>query len=262
MISQIWNLVLYQPLLNALAFLVSIIPGGDVGIAVIVLTILVKVILFPLSRKSIESQAQMNMLAPELQKIKESGASKEEQATRTFELYKQHKTNPFSGCLLMLIQIPIIFALYYVFLKGIHFQNGVLYSFVHIPAHMNMIFLGIVDIGKKSLLLAILAGVSQSLQAHFMPMPALSGGANPSFQDSFGKSMNMQMKYVFPFIVAFIAYNISGAVALYWITSNLFMVGQQIYIKKKVFTPNMIKVESKVILEEMKQLDKEKKLTK
>ncbi len=234
MLSSIWNAILYHPLLNALAFLVSIIPGGDVGVAVIVLTILVKVILFPLSQKSIESQAQMNLLTPELNRIKESGKSKEEQAKLTFDLYKQHKTNPFSGCLLLLIQLPIIFALYYVFLKGIHFQSGVLYSFVHIPEHMNMIFLGIIDIGKKSLVLAILAGISQSLQAHFMPQPSASSSSG-SFQESFGKSMNMQMKYVFPFLVAFIAYNISGAVALYWITSNLFMVGQQIYVKKKEF---------------------------
>jgi len=234
MISHIWNALLYQPLLNALAFLVSVIPGGDVGVAVVLLTILVKVVLFPLSQRSIESQAQMNILTPELNKIKLSGASKEEQAKLTFDLYKKHKTNPFSGCLLVLIQIPIIFALYYVFYKGIHF-DGVLYSFVHIPAHINMIFLGIVDISKKSLILAILAGISQSLQAHYMPKPATSPSGAASFQESFGKSMNMQMKYVFPFIVAFIAYSISGAVALYWITSNLFMVGQQIYIKKKEF---------------------------
>jgi membrane protein insertase Oxa1/YidC/SpoIIIJ len=100
---------------------------------------------------------------------------------------------------------------------------------------MNMIFLGILDISKKSLILAVLAGISQSLQAHFMPKPPISSGNTASFQESFGKSMNMQMKYVFPFLVAFIAYNISGAVALYWITSNLFMVGQQIYVKKKEF---------------------------
>jgi YidC/Oxa1 family membrane protein insertase len=234
MLGNIWNTVLYHPLINALAFLVSVIPGGDVGVAVIVLTIIVKVILFPLSQKSIESQAQMNILAPELNKIKESGASKEEQARLTFELYKIHKTNPFSGCLLVLIQIPIIFALYYVFFKGINFQTG-LYSFVHAPAHMNMIFLGLIDISKKSLILAILAGVSQYLQAYYMPKPALSGSTKASFQDSFTKSMNTQMKYVFPFIVAFIAYSISGAIALYWITSNLFMVGQQIYVKKKEF---------------------------
>ncbi len=239
MISNIWNIVLYQPLLNALAFLVSIIPGGDVGLAVIILTILVKIILFPLSQKSIESQAEMNILTPELNKIKASGASKEEQARLTFELYKKHNTNPFSGCLLVLIQIPIIFALYYVFLRGINFEAGLLYSFIHIPAHVNMIFLGILDVSKKSLLLAILAGVSQYLQAHFMPARNAShsdaGGPKPteSFQDSFAKSMNMQMKYVFPFLIAFIAYSVSGAVALYWITSNLFMGAQQIYVKKE-----------------------------
>src|SRR3989344_4183669 len=118
MLANIWNAVLYHPLLNALAFLVSIIPGGDVGIAVIILTLFVKIILLPLSQKSIESQAEMNILAPELNKIKKSGVSKEEQAKQTFELYKKHKVNPFSGCLLVLIQIPIIFALYFVFYKG------------------------------------------------------------------------------------------------------------------------------------------------
>ncbi len=244
MLSNIWNTILYQPLLNALAFLVSIIPGGDVGLAVIILTILVKIILFPLSQKSIESQAQMNILTPELNKIKASGASKEEQARLTFELYKEHKTNPFSGCLLVLIQIPIIFALYYVFLKGIKFDGGLLYSFVHVPKHINMVFLGVLNITQKSLILAILAGVSQYLQAYFMPKPVLSpntDNSKNSFQESFTKSMSMQMKYIFPFIVAFIAYSISGAVALYWITSNLFMVGQQIYVKKKEFSNLVIK---------------------
>jgi YidC/Oxa1 family membrane protein insertase len=237
MLSNIWNFVLYEPLLNALAFLVSVIPGGDVGVAVIILTIIVKIVLFPLSQRSIESQAQMNLLAPEINKIKASGVSKEEQARLTFELYKTHKTNPFSGCLLVLIQIPIIFALYYVFLKGINFDNGILYSFIHVPAHSNMIFLGLIDITQKSIILAVLAGLSQYLQAHFMPIPnpSPSNNTTPSFSDSLSKSMHMQMKYIFPFVVAFIAYSISGAVALYWITSNLFMVGQQMYIKKKEF---------------------------
>ena len=236
MFQNIWDTVLYHPLLNALAFLVSIIPGGDVGVAVIILTILVKLALFPLSQKSIENQAAMNMLAPELDKIKKSGTSKEEQAKLTFELYKKHKTNPFSGCLLVLIQVPIIFALYYVFFKGINFEGGGLYSFVHIPEKINMVFLGLINLGGKSLILAILAGVSQYLQAYFMPKPftssSVSGKDNPSFTESFSKSMTMQMKYVFPFVVAFIAYSISGAVALYWITSNIFAVGQQIYVNK------------------------------
>jgi YidC/Oxa1 family membrane protein insertase len=237
MLSNIWNFFLYQPLLNALAFLISIIPGGDVGIAVIILTILVKLVLFPLSQKSIESQVEMNILAPEIEKIKKGGASKEEQARLTFDLYKKHNTNPFSGCLLVFIQIPIIFALYYVFYKGIHFDGGLLYSFVHIPAHMNMLFLGILDIGGKSIFLAVLAGISQFLQAYFMPQPPIasvsSADSSKSFQASLSKSMNTQMKYVFPFLITWIAYRISGAVALYWITSNLFMVGQQIYVKRE-----------------------------
>lgn len=238
MLSNIWNIVLYEPLVNALAFLVSVIPGGDLGLAVIILTIVVKFLLLPLSHRSIESQAEMNMLAPELNKIKQSGASKEEQARQTFELYKKHKVNPFSGCLLMLLQIPIIFALYYVFLRGINFDSSYLYSFVQAPDNASHMFLGLLDITGKSVVLAALAGISQFLQAYFMPKPiaAQSDPKNASFSDSFAKSMHLQMKYVFPFVVALIAYNISGAVALYWITSNAFMTVQQLYLKKKEFS--------------------------
>ena len=232
MLHTLWNTILYQPLLNVLALLVSIVPGGDVGLAIIILTLLVKIVLYPLSQRSIESQAKMNLLAPELKKIKESGKSKEEQARLTFELYKANKANPFSGCLLVLIQIPIIFALYWVFYKGISFDGGLLYSFVEAPERVNMFFLGVLDISQKSLILAILAGISQYLQAHFMPKPASTGEVG-SLSHSFSKSMHFQMKYFFPFLVAFIAYTISGAVALYWITSNIFSIGQQIYATKK-----------------------------
>jgi membrane protein insertase Oxa1/YidC/SpoIIIJ len=98
-----------------------------------------------------------------------------------------------------------------------------------------MNFLGVVDIGGKSLVLAILAGVSQFFQAYFMPKPKISSGSNKkeSFQESFSKSMNMQMKYIFPILVTFIAYRISGAIALYWVTSNVFAIGQQIYARRK-----------------------------
>ena len=233
MLKGLWDNILYEPLVNILALFVSIIPGGDLGIAVILLTILVKLVLFPLSQRSIENQAKMNLLAPELNKIKARGASKEEQAKQTFELYKKHKTNPFSGCLLVLIQIPIIIALYYVFFKGIDLQNGVLYSFIPRPEHLNTLFLGVIDISGKSLFLAILAGISQYFQAHFMPKPDTSSATPGSFQESFAKSMHFQMKYFFPFLIAFFAYSISGAVALYWLTSNIFTIGQQMYSNKK-----------------------------
>ncbi|MFZ2205674.1 MAG: YidC/Oxa1 family membrane protein insertase [Minisyncoccia bacterium] len=231
--TEIWNIVLYKPLVNTLAFLVSVVPGGNVGVAIIVLTMLVKTALIPLSQRSIESQAKMKLLEPEMKSIKASGATKEEQAKQTMELYKKHKTNPFSGCLLVLIQIPIIFALYYVFYKGIKFDDGLLYSFVHVPERINMFFLGM-DLGQKSMLLAVLAGVSQFLQAYYMPKIAPSKSSDKaSFQESFAQSMQMQMKYFLPILIVFIAYSISGAVALYWITSNMFTVVQQIYANKK-----------------------------
>lgn len=241
MIKNIWDIVLYKPLLNALAFLVSVIPGGDIGIAIIVLTILVKTVLFPFSQKTIESQAKIKKLEPELAKIKESGKNKEEQARLTMELYKERKVNPFSGCLLTLVQIPIIFTLYFVFYRGINLDASVLYTFIPAPENINMLFLGILDLSSKSIVLAILAGVSQYFIAHFQPKPIKNLDINSnkmlakpaSFQESLTKSMNTQMKYVFPFVIAFIAYTISGAVALYWITSNIFTIAQQIYATRK-----------------------------
>ena len=242
MLSHFWTLFLYQPLLNILAFLVSVVPGADLGVAVILLTLFVKVVLFPLSQRSIESQAKMNLLAPELKKIKDSGASKEEQAKQTFELYKKYKTNPFSGCLLVLIQIPIIFALYFVFYHWKTFDINLIYSFIHIPPNVSNHFLGLIDISKTHIwFLAILAGASQFFQAYYMPKPAATTATpgKESFQDSFSRSMQTQMKYVFPFVVAYIAYSVSRAIALYWVTSNVFAIGQQIYAKKK---NNMVQV--------------------
>ncbi len=232
MLHNIWDILLYKPLINALAFLVSVIPGGDVGVAVIVLTIVVKIALYPLSQHSIENQAKMALLAPELNNIKKSGATQEEQAKKTFELYKKHKTNPFSGCLVQIPIIIIFISLYYVFYNGVNFKPEALYSFIHVPENINLFFLGLLDISQKSLILALLAGVSQYFQAYFMPKPPLPQGEAGSFQESFSKSMNVQMKYLFPILMAFIAYR-SGALALYWITSNIFTIGQQIYAERK-----------------------------
>ncbi len=239
MLSNIWNTFLYNPLINALAFLVSVVPGGDVGLAVILLTIFVKLILFPLSQHQIRNQAAMAILAPEIDKIKKSGASQEEQARLTFELYRQHKTNPFSGCLAIIPTIFVLIALYQVFIKGINFDPNLLYSFVSKPENASMMFLGLIDISKKSFILAVLAAFTQYLQVHFMPQPpALKSEDKDSMQANFSRGMYTNMKYGFPVLIFVILYtdfmgiSLSGAVALYFITSNLFAIAQQIYVKK------------------------------
>lgn len=234
----IWQTALYQPLLNLLIGIVNTVAFGNLAIAVIVLTVLVKIALIPLTRRSIEGQLAMKALEPEIAKLKASGLSKEEQAKKTFELYKLHKTNPFAGCLLILIQLPIIFALYYVFFHGIGDASGLLYSFVKMPEHISTGFLGIADITKPSIVFALLAGASQFLQFHFSPTqqkrPAPPAGTKPSFQDDLSRSMNTQMKYVLPVMIALISLKLSAAVALYWIVSNIVTILQELVIRRKI----------------------------
>lgn len=240
MISETFNIIFYQPLYNGLVFLISHVPGADVGIAVVILTLLVKIIILPLSHKSVASQAKMRSIEPEIKKVKEKHKDKQEQARQVMDLYKKHGVNPFSGCFLMLIQLPVIFALYWVFLKGLahNIDQSLLYSFVAVPEQVNMLFLGFIDMAKKNIFLAALAGISQYFQMKLsMPPVPLDIGEKKkgdiSFKDEFAKNMNVQMRYMLPGIVFFVAYSISSSVALYWLVSNLFSIGHELIVKRK-----------------------------
>lgn len=228
--ENLWNTVFYEPLYNALIFLTGIVP--DIGIAVVVLTVLVKIILYPFQTKSIKSQIELKQIQPEIDKIKEKFPNKEDQARETFALYKERKINPFSGCLLVLVQIPIIIALYQVFIRGLLDHDGVLYSFVSFPETVSTMFLGIIDISQKSIIFAILAGVTQFFQARMSLSRNTVDVNDKSFKGEFMRSMNVQVKYILPVFVGVIAYQVSGAVALYWTTSNLFGIFHEWRIRK------------------------------
>lgn len=234
MFNSIWMNFFYEPLYNSLVFLISHVPWSDVGIAVVALTVLVKIITFPLTQKSLKSQIKMREIEPELEKIKKDFPNKEEQAKKTFELYKIHKINPLSGCLVLIVQLPILIALYKVFYSGLVFDENLMYSFVHYPENLNTMFLGIIDIAKKSIPLALLAGITQFVQIR-ISMPAYKAKeGDTSFKGELMKSMNMQMRYVMPVFIAFIAYTTSGAIALYLVVNNLVSAAQEIFIKKKL----------------------------
>ncbi len=240
MFFTFYHAVFSTPLYNGLIFLVRYLPHGDVGLAIILFTILVRLILFPLSKRSLQNQKQMRELEPEMKKIKEEFKdNKEEQAKRTMALYKEKKLNPFSGILLVLIQIPIIIALYQVFLHGglPAINTSLLYSFVKAPTEVSMIFLGFFDVAaKKNIILAILTGLTQYLQARFSLPPSVpkpKDGKPGNFQDEFTRGMSTQMKYVLPVFIAFITYGLSGAVGLYWVTNNLFTIGQEFWMRRK-----------------------------
>jgi YidC/Oxa1 family membrane protein insertase len=235
--SALYHAIIVNPLYNALIGLFAVAPWVDAGIAVVILTIIVRLILYPLSRKAVLTQVRMQEIAPELAKIKEKYKDNEEQARKTLELYKEKSVNPFSGVSVLLIQLPIIFALYRIFLHAgfPNVDSTLLYSFVHIPDHISIMFLGLFDITQKSVILALLAAASTYFQlkiATARAVPAKTEKGN--FADDLSRSMQTQMKYIFPILVFFIAYKISGVIALYWLTSNLFTIGQEIVVRRKL----------------------------
>lgn len=236
MISSIWHLVVYQPLYNILILLVGVLPGHSVGGAIILLTFLVKLALYPIAGKAIDAQHSMRKLEPELKKIREIHKDdKQKQAKHTMELYQKHEITPLSGCLPLFIQIPVIIGLYWVFLKGLSINPQLLYSFVGAPDSLDMQFL-MFDLGKKSLFLALLAAFSQYLQVTIsMPKKALEEkkDGERTLQEDFAKSMQMQMRYVLPVMIGFIAYKSAAAVALYWATSNILGIIQEILMRRR-----------------------------
>ena len=237
--ASFFHTIIFEPLYNGLVFLIDITPFADVGIAVIIFTCIVKLLLFPLSKKAVKTQMAMKAIEPETEKIKNQFKNnREELARQTMALYKKHQVNPFSSFAVILIQIPIILGLYYVFFKGglPTINTDWLYSFVAAPDKVNMIFLGLLDISKKSIFLALLAGVSQFFQAKLAMPPIKPRGAEPDFKADLARSMGLQMRYIFPIVVVFIAYSISGAIALYWTTSNIFAIGQELIIRRQLKT--------------------------
>lgn len=237
MVSGIWHAVVYQPLYNVLVFFIDIFPGHSVGLAIIILTVLVKLALFPLTGKSIKAQRAMKELEPELKAIREKHKDDKQAIARlTMELYQKRGVSPFSGCLPMLIQIPIIIGLYMVFMSGLKSLDvNILYSFVPNPEHFDMHFL-LFDLAGKSATLAGLAGVSQYFQTDLSlgkqaPLPKKTG-ETPSFQEDFTRSMQLQMRYVLPVMISFIAYSTSAGVALYWTTSNLLSIVQELLMRR------------------------------
>lgn len=237
MISDIFHTTVYVPLYNALIALLDIGPWVDMGMAVIALTLIVKTAMYPLSLKAARTQRVMKELEEPMKELREKYKdNREEQGRKLLELYRDNNVNPFSSFLVLFIQLPVIFGLYFVFLKGglPNIDTSLLYSFVPEPGTVSMYFLGLVDLTAKNIPLAILAGITQHFQARLALPPSGPKKENASFQEDFARSMQIQMKYVLPFIVMFVAYVASAAVALYWITSNIFAIGQELQVKKKM----------------------------
>ena len=223
----LYHEVIYRPLLNILVFIYNALPGHDIGITIIVLTVLIRLIMAPSFQKSLQSQKAMNNLQPKLNEIREKHKdNKEEQAKVMMDLYREHKVNPLSSCLPLLIQLPILIALYQVFNSALAQKIQGLYSFISNPGYISPVFIHLIDLSKPSWVLAIAAGALQFWQSRLM----LSSNQS---NDATAKAMAIQTTYVLPLLSVFIAWRLPAGLPLYWVVTTIFAIAQQYYIMRK-----------------------------
>jgi len=240
MFNYIWHTFFFDPVYNSLIFFVDVVPGGDVGLAIIATVFLVKTILFPISVKAAKTQRIMKEIEPQLKELKETHKDdREAQAKAMMEIYRDAGMNPFASIILIFIQIPVVIALYFSVYTGggvalPDINTAILYGFIAAPAEVTMNFLGYIDITGRSLLLAIAAAVTQFWVVS-VTMPKMAPrveGAAPSMKDDFMRNMQVQMKYVMPVLIGVVAYTISAAIALYFLVSNITALLQEVFVRK------------------------------
>ncbi|MES2314611.1 MAG: YidC/Oxa1 family membrane protein insertase [Patescibacteria group bacterium] len=249
-----YNTFIFKPLYNGLVAIMDLLPWIDVGIAVILFTIIVRLIIFPLSKNALLTQVKMKEVEPEVNKVKAEYANdRQAQGLKVMELYKSKGIKPFSGVLLLIVQLPILLALISVFYKIIPtIDPNLLYSFVHVPV-IKPFLLGL-DLTKPNIILSLVTGIIQFFQMHYSiasrqhrEMVAKNDGKLPTatdFSSNMANTMNTQMKFLLPIIAFASTYwlipvkfpQAASIIAIYWSISSLFTLGQELYIRKKHLT--------------------------
>ncbi len=237
---ELFKTVFYEPIFNLLIFLYNIVPGSDLAIAIILLTIIIKLILFPLSKKSIESQKSLQELQPKIEEIKKQyGDDREKMGKEMMQLYKDHKVNPLSSCLPLLLQLPFLIAVFHVFRNGFGEKAlEMVYPFIATPEAVT----SIIELSSPNWYLALLAGGAQYFQTKMMMADKPQIQTPGSKDESMASVINKQMMYFMPLITVFIGLTLPGGVALYLLVVTLLTILQQ----KLIFGSNKNKGEKAV----------------
>jgi len=218
-----FNELLYRPIYNTLVILYDYASWHDLGIAIIMLTILIRLLLYPLFQVSMRQQYLMQRIQPHVKKIqKDHKDDREKQAKALMSLYKEHGVNLFSGIFLMFLQIPVFIALFWVFRGGITPETlSQLYSFVPAPNEVPHTFIGLFDLREKSFILVALAAVAQYMQGRLTLTPQ-------------SEKIAKQMVMLGPVITIAVMSFLPAAIGLYWLTSSIFSIFQQSIIMKSI----------------------------
>ena len=233
----LYNLLLYEPILNFFVFLSNVLPGHDAGLVIIVITLLVRLLLYPLYKKQVEAQKSMTDLQPKIALIKEKYKDdREKQAKETMKLYKDNKVNPLSSCLPVLVQFPLFIAVYQVLRDGLTKPESLdaLYGFISRPEMINPFFFGLIDLSKPNVILAVAAGLAQFWQIKMLSTTKPAIKSEGSKDESTMATMNKQMMYIMPVMIVFFGLTLPSGLSLYWFVGTLFMIAQQyIAFRKK-----------------------------
>ncbi len=245
--TYLFNLIVFQPILNLLIWLYNVIPGGDFGYAIIALTLIVKLLLYPLTVSQIKQQRALQDLQPKIDEVRNRlKDDKDAQAKELMDLYKREKVNPAASCLPLLIQLPIFLGLFRALRDGLASHSlNLLYPFIANPGTINKMFLHFVDLSKPNYVLAVLAGAVQfwqSWQIFRKPSPAKAPPddvkkTEGAQDESMAAMMNKQMLYVMPVVTIFIGISLPGGLTLYWLVMSLLTVGQQALFLRKPQPP-------------------------
>lgn len=235
--TWLFHEIIYRPIFNLLVGIYNVIPGHDFGVAIIVLTVGMRIIFLPLSIKANRAQRLLARVQPEIKALQEKFKNdKAAQAQAVMALYKEKKINPAGGCLPLLIQLPILLALYRALANGLNPDSlKILYAFVTNPGTINQLSLGFFSLAGKSHVLAIISGILQFIQAKIMAgrTPKSIPGAKPaSVLDP--AMLNKQMLYFLPVMIVVIGWNLPAGLVLYWAVTTLVGVFEQLYVNHLV----------------------------
>ena len=228
MFSSIYNEFLWRPLFNGLVFFYTVLPVADLGLAIILLTLVIRGVLAPILWKAQKAQKNLQLIQPEIKKIQEQYKNdKEGQGKALMELYARHRVNPFSGCLLMLVQFPILIALLHVFQNFDASRLAYLYPFITHPGTINTFSFGFLDLAKGNIPLGVVAAVTQYFQTKMtMVMPV------DAPENSFARSFQTQTLYIFPVLILVWSFKFPSALTLYWTIMNVFGIVQEIVMRR------------------------------
>lgn len=231
-----WESFFIGPLFNLLVAIYSVLPIQDFGLAVIGVVVLVRLIILPLSRRAVRTQIAMQKIQPEIDVLrKKHKGDKEAEARALLALWRDHKVNPFASILILAVQLPILIALYQVFLGVIAEANTVsrlLWPFMPDPGPFTPQFLGIVDLAVVSIPLAIIAAAAQFFQTKLM-MPMFSGSADS--KHSFQVMLARQMLYIGPAVTLLVLSQLPAVIGLYWAATSAWSVAEFQLVSKKQF---------------------------